>query len=129
MRHIGRKKAFVLRNEANQLLGAVRLINNTPFDIDPADERVLLCQAKLPGFRDQVFEGEALLNQDGSLISMGVRTSDCGCVREVILNSGVGRTAVQERTYCATEKTTWVVNALFTTDGQLLRYSEEVQGV
>lgn len=124
MRHSNRNKAFTLKNEAHRLVSAMRLVNNTPFDIDPADERVVLRQAKLPGFQNTVFEGEARLNPDGSVASMGVRREQDRQVTEVIVQTDVGRTSLQERTYCQQQKTTFVVNALFSLDGQLLRYSE-----
>lgn len=126
MRKHDNHKAYSLKRHAEKLTHALQIVNNTPFDVDPADERVLLQNAHLPGFRDQVFQGEALLTTDGTLYRMGVRQVKGDHVTEVIMRKDVGRTMLSERTYSSTCKTTLVVDALFSRDGHLLRYSEVV---
>ncbi len=126
MRNHNNHKAYSLKRRVERLSQAMQIVNNTPFDVDPADERVLLREAHLPGFRDQVFEGEALLRADGSLYTLGVRQVKGDHVTEVIMRQDVGRTMLSERTYNPGKQTTVVIDALFNLDGHLLRYSEVI---
>lgn len=123
-----RIKAEQLRNEASQIAFAMRLANNSEFDLHPNQNRVVLSQAPLPGFNGKVFEGEARLCSQGAVLTLGVRTSgNCGGFTEVILNRRDGLTSITERTYARGASQASVLRATFGTEGELLDCSEEVR--
>lgn len=120
-------KAEQLRNEASRIASAIRLLNNSQFDLHPNQNRVVLSQAPLPGFNGKVFEGEARLCSQGAVLTLGVRsTGNCGGITEVILKRREGLTSITERNYRPGLAKTFVVNAEFNAEGRLTGYAEEV---
>lgn len=120
-------KATQLRNEAQKIASAVRLVNNSDLDLERGSRRVLLSGVALPGFQGHLFEGEAqLCPERGEVLSLGMRRSGNGsATTEFLLQQRQGVTSITERRY-ESRRATNVACAVFNSEGTLIAYRESV---
>ena len=116
-------RAAELKKRATELSGVLRLVDNADTDLAPAANRVLLSGATLPGYNGSRFDGEAVFQANGEVLTLGVRRSSSAGVSEILINRQGTNTQVSERSVQGPGVVMTAV-ALFNMAGDLLSYEE-----
>lgn len=116
-------KAEILKKRAAEITEAMHVVDNSELDLAPETNRISLSNARLPGFLEGTFDGEAVFADDGRIVMAGVRQRIASDTFDVLVRREGPLTRVTERRY-AGQSVSLTVTAVFTSAGDLLRYEE-----
>lgn len=125
MKTIIKAKANHLKEEAEKLARALDQMRHTKEDLAMRDDRVYVCDTRLPGIPNTIFNGGARFDTQGNIRNLSLRQSNGSCATiELTVRNTRGRTSIVEKTYSDTSRKVTISSAIFNPKGQLVKYSE-----